>query len=343
MKYARFFSISVFIVMALYGMVGFYFLPLASFEGNLTRMGEIPESMFGWNKKQPAVNPALLQQSSWQDADVLAIGDSFTAPLLWQTALTRRGLKVHTETWKSVGNICGDFSEWLRNKGFKGRYVVIELVEFGVTTRLDRSVACKHMLYHDLPEIHAPAPPTLRPHPSSLGGRLSVGIQTELNLLKYERLRKQPGFTGFHLSHEVWMRRVPDGCELFSHLSCNDALFFSRDHIPDFNDSTLNQIQTINNRLHKLIPIWVIIPDKTTAYLNYHKKFWDKAERRFSAPNVLKAFRQAIQNKTVDFYPANNTHVSTTGYLLLGETIYKSIQRQSNIQSLRPVRKAFRQ
>lgn len=343
MKYARFFSIFVFVVMALYGVVGFYFLPLANFEGNLTRMGEIPESLFGWNKKQPAVDPGLLQQTSWQDADVLAIGDSFTMPLLWQTAFTRRGLKVHTETWESMRNICDDFTGWLRNKGFKGRYVVIEIVEYSVESRLSRSVACRHMSYHEVPEIHASPPPTLRPRPAGLGGRLSVGIQTELNLLKYKRLRKQPGFTGFHLSHQARMSRVPDGCELFSHLSCNDALFFAGDHMPDFSDNTLGQMKTINSRLHGLIPIWVIVPDKTTAYLNYHKKFWDKAEQRFKAPNILKAFRQAIQNKTVDLYPANNTHVSTTGYLLLGETIYKSMQRLNNNQSLHHARTAVKQ
>jgi hypothetical protein len=343
MKYARFFSISVFIVLALYGMVGFCFLPLANFDGDLTRMGEIPESMFGWNKKQPAVDPALLQQSSWQDADVLAIGDSFSEPLLWQTALTRRGLKVHTETWGSIRNICGDFSGWLRNKGFRGRYVVIEIVERNAEPVLDRSVACKHMSYYDLPEIHASPPPTLRPRPTDLKGRLSVGIQTELNFLKYERLRKQPGFTGFHLSHQARLNRVPDGCALFSHLSCNDALFFAEDHLPDFDNSILKQMATINARLHGLTPVWVIVPDKTTSYLNYNKTFWDKAEQRFNAPNILKTFRQAIQNKTVDLYPANNTHVSTTGYLLMGENIYRSMQRKSKIQPLRPARKAIRQ
>ena len=333
MKFARFFSVSVFVMLALYGMIGFYFLPLANFDGDLTRIGEIPESQFGWNKKQPAIDPVLLQQASWQDADVLAIGDSFTKPLLWQTALTGRGLKVHTEPWGNVGSICGDFSDWLRNKGFKGHQVIFEIVERYTETALNSSVACKHMSHHDLPEIHASPPPTLRPQPADLEGRMSVGIQTELNLLKYERLRKQPGFTGFNLSHDARILRVPDGCELFSHLSCNDALFFSRDHIPDFNDSTLNQMQTINSRLHKLIPIWVIIPDKTTAYLNYHKKFWDKAEQRFNAPNVLRIFRQAIQRKAIDLYPANNTHLSTAGYLLLGEAIYQSMQHQNSIHS----------
>jgi hypothetical protein len=30
----------------------------------------------------------------------------------------------------------------------------------------------------------------------------------------------------------------------------------------------------------------------------------------------------------MDLYLANNTHVSTTGYLLLGEEIYRNIQRK---------------
>ena len=98
MKHARLFSIIVFAALAIYGAVGFYFLPLASFTGPLTRMGKIPESLFGWTKEQPAIDPSNLANVSLQEADILVIGDSFSIPHLWQSVLVKNGIKVHTET-----------------------------------------------------------------------------------------------------------------------------------------------------------------------------------------------------------------------------------------------------
>jgi hypothetical protein len=39
MNHAKLFSVLVFLMVALYGAIGFYALPLASFQGDLTRMG----------------------------------------------------------------------------------------------------------------------------------------------------------------------------------------------------------------------------------------------------------------------------------------------------------------
>jgi ribosomal protein L39E len=328
MKHAKIFSISVFVAIAIYGMVGFYFLPLAGFEGDLTRKGKLPESLFGWIKEQPAIDPRLMQQASWQDADVLAIGDSFSRQLLWQTALTRRGLRVRTETWEGVRNICADFTDWLRDMNFKGRYVVIEIIERGVEDSLDRAADCEHMEYHQVAEVRATPPATLLDRNKiDFSGKFSVGIQTKLHALKYGQLSGKPSFKSWDLPNEARMARLPDGCELFSHPRCNDVLFFADDHVSDFDANTLAKMEKINARLIGLIPIWVIVPDKSTVYLHPDKKFWDEAERKFHAPNILKTFRQAIQRKTIDLYRGNDTHLSTTGYLIMGDAVYQSMRR----------------
>ena len=67
------------------------------------------------------------------------------------------------------------------------------------------------------------------------------------------------------------------------------------------------------------------MPDKSTIYLHPDKQFWNKAEQRFNAPNVLRTMREALDRGVVDLYPANNSHLSTTGYLLLGDLIYQHI------------------
>lgn len=332
MKYAKLFSIFVFVVMAIYGLIGLYFLPLASFDGDLTRTGKLPESMFGWTKQQPAIEQNLLQSATWQEADVLVIGDSFTSPRIWQTVLTRHNLRVRTEDWTSVRGICGDFTPWLHMQGFRGQYVIIEVVERNAEDTLSKSAHCNIMKSHPLIDKHVIPPATLYDRQNTaMSGRLSIGIQTELNVLKYNQLQDKPDFMAWDLAWDlpngVRIKHLPDGCDLFSHQHCQDVLFLGNEHPHDYGEDMLAIMEKINARLDGFIPIWVIVPDKSTVYLRPDKKFWDKAEIRFHAPNILRTFRQAIQEKTVDLYPANDTHLSTTGYLMMGDAIYQGMGR----------------
>ncbi len=328
MKYAKLFSLLVFSIMALYGAVGFYFLPLATFQAELTRMAMLPESMFGWSKAQPVIDTTLMHQSSWREADVLVIGDSFSDGRIWQTVLTKAGLHVRTESWDSVRGICEDFMPWVREQGFNGKYIVFESVERNIADGVARSVACKQMQFH--PSIYADMPrgtpvTSFNPNHGDYSGKLSVGIQTLIRAWQYERLSRAPDFKGWNLPNGVKMARVNHGCDLFSHEKCNDALFLVHDRVEELPENTLDNVAKLNERLHGIKPIWVFIPNKSTAYLYSNKKFWDEAERRFAAPNLLHMTQQAIHNKTVDLYPANNTHFSTTGYLLMGDAVYQAI------------------
>lgn len=329
MRHAKYFSIVVFVVLLSYGSVGFYFLPLTTFQGDLTRMGLLPESLFGWTKPQPALDAKWLQQATMGEADVLVIGDSFSDGHVWQSVLTQHGLKVRTEVWDSMRGICADFMPWLRAQGFSGKYLVIESVERNLVDDLGKSVACQHMQYHPNPRTDVPRTPPIVSFDVHLGnytGKLSTGIKTQLNVLKYERLSRSPDFKSWLLPNDVRMARVPDGCELFSHASCNDALFLSYDKPKEIDASALENIGKLNARLEGITPIWVFVPNKSTAYLYPDKQFWNEAERRFQAPNLLRMTQQAIRAKTVDLYLGNNTHFSTTGYLLMGDEILKSVQ-----------------
>lgn len=333
MRYAKFFSAIIFTLSALYGAIGFYFLPLASFQSDLTRMAMLPESLFGWTKPQPAIAPELFTQSSWTEADVLVVGDSFSVDRIWQTALTQAGLHVRTTTWDSVRGICEDFMPWLHAQGFKGKYVVFESVERNIKDGLEKSVACSHMQTHENVATDAPRSPpatSFDPKRGDYSGRFSVGIKARLNIFEYEKTSHTPGFTGEIMPNGVKLARVQDGCVLFSHASCNDALFLAGDRSDDLPESVLDNIEKLNARLPGIKPIWVFVPNKSTAYFYRDKQFWNKAEQRYGAPDLLSAFGQAIDAKTVDLYPANNTHVSTTGYLLLGKTVYQSLQQHQN-------------
>lgn len=325
MKHARFFFVMVASVLATYGLFGFYFLPYASFEGDLTRMAKLPESDFGWTREQPSVEEKWMQSASWEEADVLAIGDSFTTAQMWQTVLTQRGLRVHTESWANIYSLCADLGGWIRSKGFKGKLVVIESAEKYLEGRLAQSAACRAMSYHPLPAQPAHVPSSLPDRGSNYGGSMSVGIQTALNQHKYRQLSDQPDFTRLDGWGEVNLVRLSNGCELFSHPRCQDVLFYQKDRTEDMGEGVLTNMAEINKRLSGYDVVWMVIPDKASVYLPGDKQFWNEAERRFRAPNLLKVLQQE-RNKNMDLYLANNTHVSTRGYLVLGEAIYQRLR-----------------
>lgn len=329
MNYAKSFSILVFAALGLYGAIGLYFLPLAGFEGDQTRIGLLPESMFGWTMPQPAVDPSLIRQAAWQDADVLVIGDSFSVVRIWQTELVRHGLRVRTEHWASIRGICEDFMPWLQNQGFRGKQIVLETVERNVAKGMADSVRCKKMNFHSSFEADTPrdAPPTVIDRNKPVySGRISIGLQTRLNMSKYEQLSAKLDFQSWNTGRGSIVARVANGCELFSHARCSDALFLASDNPQDLGMDVVGNMQLLDKRMTGLNTLWVVVPDKTTAYLHPDKHFWDEANSRVHSVNLLKTVREAIEARTMDVYPANNQHFSTATYLSMGRAIYQGMK-----------------
>ncbi len=330
MRHARLFSIFVSLTLLAYGAAGFYFLPMATFQAELTRMALLPESMFGWTKPQPAIDAAWLRQASMQEADVLVIGDSFSEKGIWQTSLTRQGYKVRTESWNSMRGICADFMPWLRAQGFRGHHIVLESVERNLISDIQKSVACEKMQYHPDAETDAPRhPPAVSNdiHYGDYSGRLSTGITTWLTALDYERRSAAPDFAAWQLRNEVTLARIPDGCSLFSHTRCNDALFYSIDRPEDIDPAIMADMQTVESRMPGIKVVWAFVPNKSTAYRYPDKPFWKTVGQHFNAPDLLQVTQHALKDKVVDLYPANNTHFSTSGYLLMGTEILKHLKQ----------------
>ena len=178
--------------------------------------------------------------------------------------------------------------------------MVLESIERNLVDDLGKSVACQHMQYHPNPNTDTPRPPPIVSFDVNAGnysGKLSTGIQTRLNVLNYERLSRLPDFKTWTLPNDVKMARVPDGCSLFSHARCNDALFLAYDRPEEVDGSVLDNIEKLNPRLRGVTPIWMFVPNKSTAYLYPNKQFWNEAERRFHAPDLLRMTQQAIQSQ----------------------------------------------
>jgi len=317
----------VFFSIACYGAVGYYFLPLAGFEGDLTRVSMLPESLFGWTKHQPALDARLFRQAKWEEADALVIGDSFSVPGIWQTVLTRAGLRVRTETWTDLPDICEDFGDWVNSKGFKGRYVLVEIIERNTEGTLRNSINCKSTTYRATEWQASPPATTPGWGNSNHSGRLSIGLRVYLNTWRYKQQRQRDNLNSLVMPGGVHVYHLAEGCKLFSHPQCEDVLFFDQDRPDELGQPVLDDMRTLSSRIIGPQLIWVIIPDKSTTYLHPDKSFWSIAEHEFQSPNILATFTQAKQAHVIDLYQGNNTHLSTTGYLLMGEAIYRSLPK----------------
>lgn len=330
MKTEKFFFLSTFFCFILYGLLGLYFLPLAAFQGDLTRMAMLPERLLGWQRVQPAIDHQLLQQSPIADADVFVIGDSFSDGRVWQSVLTANQLKVHTLLWGELPFVCEDAATWLRVQGFKGRYFVIETNERNLPHRLNDSLACKNVQHKEkIGEANIRSAPIERfdvAH-GDYSSKLSVGLRTAFNTFLFHDWEQSNLTDKVQLQPEVFLKKVRNGCSLFSHLKCDSALFYSSDSERDVDPGVLQKIEAINTHMRDVVPIWVVIPNKATTYLYQDKYFWKALEQRVRAPNLLAMNLSAINHGEVDLYPGNNTHYSTRGYLLMGEAILKEIRK----------------
>lgn len=324
MQQAKTFALVVSVVALVYGAVGYALLPQAAFEGDLTRMAMLPERLFGWRRPQPPVSVQELQQASMPEADVLVIGDSFSMPGIWQIALRREGLRVRTEHWDNLRAVCDDLPAFLQSKGFRGRHIVLQVVERNLGRVLDASLLCPVTLYRhkqvldDLPAVPAPFHDRQNLHRD---GRMSVGIRSQVNAMRYEFLAREADFKSWQVASDVRVTRVGQGCARFSHLACQDALFFAEDAAADLPPERIQQMATVAGRLTAWSVTWAVVPNKSTVYLHPDKRFWAVAHAQLGAPDLLSMTQQALARGQVDLYLGNNTHFSTEGYQLMGKVL----------------------
>lgn len=337
-KYSLILACPFFLLAFLIWSMESWFEPL---NGDLTRLGYLFEEDFGWNKQQPLVPIEHMKSFSVEDADVLVIGDSFSAGLVWQSKLVSEGLKPATWHWSSL-MLCQDIGTAVRQAGFKGRYMIIESVERsfqkGMSNTCNKTINIKKNAYVGLvPATERKRIPSTK---SPLGGEWM--IRAIYNKFKLSKLNSSHDFIEFGPVRVVSI----DGCKLFSNKMCEYGLFY-------FNDfkkrtfSEINNVIAVNRNLQKvgIQTIWLVVPDKSTVYLGFGKynknpyvNIWRKLaqHKEIIIPNLAEKFiRESRQIK--DFYVPNDTHLSTNGYLFLGDVAVeyiKNMKKADNSLSL---------
>jgi len=296
--------------------------------GDLTRIGRISENEFGWRGAQPAVELAQLHGVPVEQADILVIGDSFSATHVWQSRLGRAGYGVATVFWDSIGErLCSDFDDWLHASGFRGKLVVIESVERIVSIRLAHTHGCERM---DRPLSALTAPRAL-PHEHVPGFALNWQAQLISGWLTYRCTRSaMAGRAARDCDPQTVARPVKAGCERFSHRRCDTALFLAADReLGEITPAHAAQMRAFR-QAHASVPIlWMVVPNKWTAYLDpsHSRAFAEALVENDLGPDLF-SFAQRQKMAMRDFYYPNDTHISTQGQIALGERMLRAVQHK---------------
>ncbi|MDB5732395.1 MAG: hypothetical protein JWQ03_2290 [Variovorax sp.] len=292
--------------------------------GDLSRIGRLSEREFGWRLPPPTVPAEHLKGVPIDQADILVIGDSFSMTFRWQSELVKAGHKVTTIYWGQIGVLCSDFNPWLRRAGFHGKLVIVESVERLLDERLKDGEKCATMPRD--PEVKTEpfwtSPPQVPGFEFNTGAKLMTGLITYSNTREALRSAQDTRFG------ETQVRKVADGCALFSHRSCDRALFFGEDvSNGPLDETSVTRMQAFT-QTHPDVPLlWMIIPNKTTVYIepDNSKPFVQALARTKLGPDLFGFARQQYTG-TRDLYFPNDTHLSMHGQLALGRRMAEAVR-----------------
>lgn len=298
-----------------------------AFYGDMTRIGLLSETAFGWKIEPPVVDPKYLAASPVSEADILVIGDSFSMSNRWQSELTRAGYKVATMFWGQTNErLCDDFDTWLAQGGFKGKLVIVESVERLLNDRLVSTQTCKttaRPLTAGLKPFFEPLHEVPKPG-LNWDGKLTSG------LFIFNNTRNAARSDGpLLVNKRILVRPVPDGCSLFSHQLCDKVPFWPADD--ENGELTVENAAQMKAfaAAHPQHPIlWMVIPNKTTVYVKpeHSKDFVTALLRDGLGPDL---FSWGLAQKTLvrDFFFPNDTHISMQGQLVLGRRMLEAVRQ----------------
>jgi len=313
-----------FIVISLLLIITLRTLP---FYGDMTRLGLLSETAFGWHVQPPHVEPRYLQAAPVSEADVMVIGDSFSMSNRWQSLLVRSGYKVSTTFFGQYKEeLCRDFDGWLDRAGFQGKLVIIESVERLLNDRLKNGETCEAMsrplsagLKPFFPPLDEVPPPAL-----NWDGKLLSGVQI------FSNTRSALKSTEPWLSNKkVLVRSVPDGCALFSHQACTKLpLWPDDDANGELTPHNVAQMKAFTDAHPRRKLLWMVIPNKTTVYIKPEnsKDFVADLVKQDLGPDLF-SFGLAQKTQMRDFFFPNDTHISMQGQLALGQRMLEAVRK----------------
>jgi hypothetical protein len=338
-SYLTLFAITALLPTVLFGILGIILQPVS---GDLTRLGKLAERDFGWNAPQPVVQ--TLPSVPDGKPDVIVLGDSFSQPNIWQTIVTNKtNLKLLTFSHLTMRNPdC--IEQWI--KAMPGQYpsaktIIIQTTEKSFWLRFNANpLNCRG---RNIPPHQNPIQSTKDTRPMGLQESMPdpvYALGAVFNLRKHFDKSTRNSFT---------IIEPLNRSDLFSSRRADLLLYYKGDvvqqdispkkvqvamtNIATFQDYADSQgVQLIIN----------VVPDKSSIYTRFFKTSNPElvapnaqqamAERGIKNIDLFAPFNEQVE-KIKDLYLPNDSHLSTRGYILMGEVIANALsskERTSN-------------
>jgi hypothetical protein len=340
-SYLIIFAITAFIPIILFGILGYILQPVS---GDLTRMGTLAERDFGWNTPQPIVQ--TLPSIPAEKPDVIVLGDSFSQLNIWQTIVTNKtNLKLITYSHLTMRNPeC--MEQWLKSMPDQhpsAKIIIIQSTEKSFWPRFNANpLKCKgrgipphNNLFKATEATRPMGYQDIMPDPI-------YALRAIFNMRKrFEMSTKNPGIIIEPLNRsDLFSSRRPD-ILLYYRGDVNQQVIS-----PAVVQSVTSKIATFQEyAASKGIRLIInVVPDKSSIYARFFKTPNSKAvipdphqemtNRGIKSIDLFTLFDAQVET-IKDLYLPNDSHLSTRGYILMGEAIASSL---ANIESAKPLK-----
>ncbi|SEA15538.1 hypothetical protein [Variovorax sp. YR216] len=338
MPFIKMFAAASLPLLLFFFSISFYLQPI---QGDLTRVANLSEKSWGWNKPQPAISVHGNEDSP--DAHVIVIGDSFSDKNIWQTvSQTVSGERFLTFTWHDIGK-----AECLQSTLFtlmarypSVRYFVVESVERAFVGNFygdqQDPQHCKAVVRSSVKPRNEP---TLATRP-----RFDVDKPILDPVYAVKALMAEgASYATTAASGDGYIAPL-DRSDLFSNRRSDFLLFFHEDlnkknwtgEQLERSVRSVSQIsESVNKRGVKFI--LAVVPDKSTVYSKYLKEpLFDTPKdvwRALASTSIrsvdLKTLFLREAQARVDFYLPNDTHLGAEGFTAMGQAIASQLKPEA--------------
>jgi hypothetical protein len=329
MRYIKYFMLTGVLPVLLLFLVGLYIQPVS---GDLTRLGNLSERDFGWNAMQQQL--PIKKSPQAQQPKVVVVGDSFSIRNIWQSiADDDSRLTFMTFDWSIFSNNIDCLEEWLLS--LKDAYpscdfVIIETIERDFLGRFhSKNKTCTD---NTKKPIKVKQGYTKSVRNSDLRNAMPdpvYAVKSIVNSLhEFEKIEKKKDVFVAPLTRT----------DLFSNKRSNLILYYENETWKE-NWKKEEVREAVNKAGHiqrlaaekGITLIFAVVPDKSTAYASYFKQptfpapppdIWAEfAARGVNQVDLKQILLQAVDSENQDIYLPNDTHLGSTGYVLMGKAI----------------------
>ncbi len=317
------------IAAVLFWLLALYMQPVT---GDLTRIGRWTENDFGWNAPQPVIN-VLPNGRAVTNPDIVVLGDSFSLPNYWQSALSARvQQKIQSFTYEDAGCV-DNWIRWAREHP-SANTVVVQVVEHNFVSTFSTLAACKK----STPKPHEVAAGKIAATRALWPPTLDAKY---LFITAFNTLKMQLRSNATIRHGEVINSPIKPDCAKFSHKRADRLLHFSQDErklrwTPRDIDSAIANARRLQHEITRAGKrfVFVVAPDKSSVYrhcmagqdtANYPNVMPRLAQAGIHGPDLLSAFK-ANSNVIADLYHPDNTHWSERGHIFAAGEIEKFVR-----------------